>query len=109
MQNNDINIVEIRAMTSTCAASSEVLGNMIANSYRRQAITPIIDVIEAKIAAIPQASGEKRRVMIGVVKMLMPCAKAEPVASFKTLLAKLLDGFEKDNNFMDSEQYFCLI
>jgi hypothetical protein len=44
---------------------------MIANSYRKQATTPISEVIELKRAQRPKASGAKRRVTSGEESAVM--------------------------------------
>jgi hypothetical protein len=46
-------------------ASTSLLGKVIACSYVKQAITPIIDVIAKNIAADPNSSGGKYRVITG--------------------------------------------
>jgi len=78
------------------AASSSVFGSIIASSYRRQETTPMIPVIDIKSAATPNASGAKSLATIGATSTPRPWANTLPVTSFKTLAAKLDDGFDME-------------
>jgi len=80
------------------AASSWDSGSMMECSYRRQATTPIIPAMEKKSAATPKASGAKSLVRMGIKSIPRPWATALPVVSFRTLEAKLDDGFDNLSN-----------
>lgn len=60
----------------------------MANSYRRQATTEMIPVMEAKRAESPKASGPYMRVMKGEAKIPRTWAMAVPPTSLRTSDAK---------------------
>ncbi|GIL15774.1 MAG: hypothetical protein BroJett039_09470 [Chloroflexota bacterium] len=74
----------MNAMPKTFAASSSLLGSIIANSYRRQAMTDAIVTSEVKRPAVPKASAGYRRARMGRDKTVMACAIVVPPANFMT-------------------------
>ena len=85
---------KIKEAPNKLAASSSVLGNIIACSYWRHATIPTIPVIEIKSALIPNSSGENSLVTIGEARIPKPWAKTLPTANFKILPRKPDDLFD---------------
>jgi len=86
----DINSENPKLTPIRLAASWSLSGSMMESSYRMQAITPKIPVIEMKRARMPNASGAYKRVKRGADKTVIAWAIDVPVVNFSTSPAKVV-------------------